>query len=89
MESDLLIQAIGNCIMIFALIGFVSASVMVSDTIIDIMKKIHCHRIMTKGKEHKCRYWTCDHYTRCPYNTAYRDSKLPKYITKHLEESEK
>lgn len=86
MEPRIEFELLSQICSILALFGLANCFMCIADVGIYIGKKIHCHRVMKKGKEHKCHYWTCENYSRCPYNIT-RECKLPKYITKNMDEN--
>lgn len=54
----------------FVCVGLIYSLHLIMDGLVYILMKIHCHRVMSSGKYHQCKYWTCHYYYKCPYNEA-------------------
>lgn len=65
-----------NIASLFTIVGILLAFYFLTNVLVWIGQKIHCHLVMIRGKKHKCHYWTCEYYYLCPHNSV--EFKLPK-----------
>lgn len=81
--ADDLAELLTACSFLFLILLACCLANLISDVFICFFKNIHCHRIMKSGKKHKCTYWTCPHYTSCPYNSNNADERLKRLLDKY------